>query len=150
MKALKEFDYNLWTTEENGNKKYWVGIKATGEITEVDIEVMKLLRCEEKKMWRYIEKQSKFGAPLSLDKIADEPSNEEWLTDSYDLCNDVQTEIMESAFIGTLSPLQKSVYEYCIRRVGNPTNFATEKGISKQAVTNTLRKIREKAKKYFL
>ena len=44
MKALKDFDYNLWTTGENGVKKYFVGIKATGEVTEVDAEVMKLLR----------------------------------------------------------------------------------------------------------
>ena len=44
MKALKEFDYNLWTTEENGVKKYFVGVKATGEVTEVDAEVMKVLR----------------------------------------------------------------------------------------------------------
>lgn len=43
MKALKEFDYNLWTTEENGVKKYFVGVKATGEVTEVDAEVMKVL-----------------------------------------------------------------------------------------------------------
>ena len=47
MKALKEFDYNLWTTEENGVKKYFVGVKATGEVTEVDAEVMKVLRNEE-------------------------------------------------------------------------------------------------------
>lgn len=39
MKALKEFDYNLWTTEENGVKKYFVGVKATGEVTEVDLSV---------------------------------------------------------------------------------------------------------------
>lgn len=47
MKALKEFDYNLWTTEENGVKKYFVGVKATGEVTEVDAEVMKVLNAQE-------------------------------------------------------------------------------------------------------
>ena len=57
MKALKEFDYNLWTTEENGVKKYFVGVKATGEVTEVDAEVMKVLRNEEKKMRRHIEEE---------------------------------------------------------------------------------------------
>lgn len=59
MKALKEFDYNLWTTEENGVKKYFVGVKATGEVTEVDAEVMKVLRNEEKKMRRHIEEEGK-------------------------------------------------------------------------------------------
>ena len=58
MKALKEFDYNLWTTEENGVKKYFVGVKATGEVTEVDAEVMKVLRNEEKKMRRHIEERA--------------------------------------------------------------------------------------------
>ena len=60
MKALKEFDYNLWTTEENGVKKYFVGVKATGEVTEVDAEVMKVLRNEEKKMRRHIEEEVLF------------------------------------------------------------------------------------------
>ena len=66
MKALKDFDYNLWTTEENGVKKYFVGIKATGEVTEVDAEVMKLLRNEEKKMRRHIEEEIELGTPLSF------------------------------------------------------------------------------------
>ena len=69
MKALKEFDYNLWTTEENGVKKYFVGVKATGEVTEVDAEVMKVLRNEEKKMRRHIEEEGELGAPLSIDEI---------------------------------------------------------------------------------
>lgn len=85
MKALKDFDYNLWTTEENGIKKYFVGIKATGEVTEVDAEVMKLLRNEEKKMRRHIEEEIELGTPLSLDSAAGDESNSTWLTDSTNL-----------------------------------------------------------------
>lgn len=112
MKALKDFDYNLWTTEENGVKKYFVGIKATGEVTEVDAEVMKLLRNEEKKMRRHIEEEIELGTPLSLDSAAGDESNSTWLTDAYDLGEEVQTEIMEETFIFSLSPLQKEVYGY--------------------------------------
>ena len=83
MKALKDFDYNLWTTEENGVKKYFVGIKATGEVTGVDAEVMKLLRNEEKKMRRHIEEEIELGTPLSLDSAAGDESNSTWLTDAY-------------------------------------------------------------------
>ena len=44
-----EFDYDLWTTEDG---KCMVRVKATGEVTEVDREVMKSLRAEEKKLRR--------------------------------------------------------------------------------------------------
>ena len=41
MKALKEFDYNLWTTEENGVKKYFVGVKCVfiGAATKAPTEI---------------------------------------------------------------------------------------------------------------
>ena len=46
-KTPVEFDYDLWTTEDG---KCMVRIKSTGEVTEVDREVMKALRAEEKWM----------------------------------------------------------------------------------------------------
>ena len=48
-KTPVEFDYDLWTTEDG---KCMVRVKATGETTEVDREVMKMLRNEEKKLRR--------------------------------------------------------------------------------------------------
>ena len=45
-----EFDYDLWISEDG---KCMVRVKATGETTEVDREVMKALRNEEKKLLRY-------------------------------------------------------------------------------------------------
>ena len=47
MKTLKEFDYDLWAIEENGRKRYFARIKATGEETEVSLEVMRLLLRQE-------------------------------------------------------------------------------------------------------
>ena len=42
-----EFDYDLWTTEDG---KCMVRVKSTGEVTEVDRKVMKMLRAEEKRI----------------------------------------------------------------------------------------------------
>ena len=50
MKTLKEFDYDLWAIEENGGKRYFARIKATGEEAEVSLEVMRLLLRQEKQM----------------------------------------------------------------------------------------------------
>lgn len=150
MKTLKDFDYDLWTTEENGIKKYYVRAKSTREVTEVDAGVMRLLRSEEKKMRRYIKEQNILGTPLSLDSHTDETVEGTWLADSYDLNEDVQTAIMEDDFNYSLSPLQRAVYEYCIKNNGSPSAFADDKGITKQAVSNTLRKIRKKAKDFFV
>ena len=44
-----EFDYDLWTTEDG---KCMVRVKITGEVTEVDREVMKALRAEEQRIRR--------------------------------------------------------------------------------------------------
>ena len=48
-KTPVEFDYDLWTTEDG---KCMVRVKLTGEVTEVDRDVMRILRSEEKKLRR--------------------------------------------------------------------------------------------------
>ena len=44
-----EFDYDLWTTEDG---KCMVRVKRTGEVSEVDRKVMRILRAEEKRIRR--------------------------------------------------------------------------------------------------
>ena len=75
-KTPKEFDYDLWTTEEG---KYMVRVKATGEVTEVSREVMKALRAEEKRMRRSFaseslddEQEEGGNTVLSLDALPDD------------------------------------------------------------------------------
>ena len=77
MKTLKEFDYDLWAIEENGRKRYFARIKATGEETEVSLEVMRLLLRQEKQMRREYAKQQIIGPVLSLDAIRDGGSMDE-------------------------------------------------------------------------
>ena len=43
------FDYDLWTTEDG---KCMVRVKRTGEVSEVDRKVMRILRAEEKRIRR--------------------------------------------------------------------------------------------------
>ena len=54
-KTPKEFDYDLWTTEDG---KCMVRIKATGEVVEVDRTVMQVLRSEEKRLRRALSSES--------------------------------------------------------------------------------------------
>ena len=78
-KTPVEFDYDLWTTEDG---KCMVRVKATGETTEVDREVMKALRNEEKKLRRSYDaggasdsEDSKDAQPstvLSLDAVPED------------------------------------------------------------------------------
>ena len=44
-----EFDYDLWTTEDG---KCMVRVKRTGEVSEVDRKIMRILRAEEKRIRR--------------------------------------------------------------------------------------------------
>ena len=52
MYKSKEFDYDLWTTQEGGTKHYWARVKATGEVAEISIEVMRFLRAEDTRRQR--------------------------------------------------------------------------------------------------
>ena len=64
MYKNKKFDYDLWTTNDNGIKRYWVRIRATQEVVEVDLETLRFLRTEEKKLNRYRENMLKNNITL--------------------------------------------------------------------------------------
>ena len=88
-KTPVEFDYDLWTTEDG---KCMVRVKATGETTEGDREVMKMLRNEEKKLRRSYdpsgssasgdEEETQPSTILSLDAVPEDDvkSSGGWLT----------------------------------------------------------------------
>ena len=78
MYKSKEFDYDLWTTQEGGIKRYWARVKATGEVAEISIEIMRCLRTEEKRIYREIETSQQRGSMLSLEFLYDE-EKEGWL-----------------------------------------------------------------------
>ena len=148
MYKSKEFDYDLWTTTENGTKHFWARVKATGEVTEVSHEVMCFLRSEEKKLYREIAAVRKHGSTLSLD-VPHGEEKESWFEDHGIGMSDMEIALVEEDFRKLLTPIQLAVFEECI--VGSTTlsDFAIQKGITKQSVSDVVNGIRKKAKKFF-
>jgi hypothetical protein len=152
MKTLKEFDYDLWAIEENGRKRYFARIKATGEETEVSLEVMRLLLSQEKQMRREYAKQQTIGPVLSLDAIRDGGSMDEaaWLLDTRQrIDSEVLTAELTDAFCKTLTDSQRSIFRECLIEGKSQTAYAAEHGISVPMVNKQIRAIRGKAKIYF-
>ena len=149
MQAVKEFDYHLWTTEENGIKKYWVKVKATGEVTEVNISVMRLLRREEKKLRRALEGQEAAGVVLSLDCVSDEEVAEYWLTDPYQMSDEVSITMLERELEKLLTPFQKEIYVYCMKGGMKYAEFARRHSLDKSTVYEARDAIRNKFKKIY-
>ena len=117
MKTLKEFDYDLWAIEENGGKRYFARIKATGEETEVSLEVMRLLLSQEKQIRREYAKQQTLGPVLSLDAIRDGGSMDEaaWMWDMRQrIDSEVLTAELTDAFCKTLTDSQRSIFTECL------------------------------------
>jgi hypothetical protein len=152
MKTLKEFDYDLWAIEENGRKRYFARIKATGEEAEVSLEVMRLLLSQEKQMRREYAKQQTIGPILSLDAIRDGGSMDEaaWLLDTrQSIDSEVLTAELTDTFCKTLTDSQRSIFRECLIEGKSQTAYAAEHGISVPMVNKQIRAIRGKAKIYF-
>ena len=156
MKTPIEFDYDLWTTEDG---KCMVRVKQTGEVTEVDRDVMKILRREEKQLRR-----SMTGAPiegsengeestiLSLDYVSTDGGDEmeaAWLVDRYDSIKEAELKFVERDFRKTLTDKQRSVYVNCLLLGMSYKDFADETGVSYQSVQQSVALIQKKAKKFF-
>ena len=152
MKTLKEFDYDLWAIEENGRKRYFARIKATGEETEVSLEVMRLLLSQEKQMRREYAKQQTIGPVLSLDAIRDGGSMDEsaWMRDMRQrIDSEVLTTELTDAFCKTLTDSQRSIFTECLIEGKSQSAYAAEHGMTRQSVHDAIALIRKKAKIYF-
>ena len=155
MKTPIEFDYDLWTTEDG---KCMVRVKSTGEVTEVDRDVMRLLRAEEKKLRR-----SMTGVPISgcedetatiltLDYVSyqgGEDMTSGWLEDKSDFTEEILNRLVLSEFVKQLTPKQQKVFKACIVEGKSSYQYAKEAGIRQPSVFETLTLIRKKAKKFF-
>lgn len=154
MKTPIEFDYDLWTTEDG---RCMVRVKRTGEVTEVDREIMKILRLEEKKLRRsYVGRHSDDegadgkGSILSLDMLPEgDPKASAWLVDPYDFTQEVHIRMLEEKFVTQLSEYQKEVYFSCLKNGMTGKEFAEQHGNSQQGVQQTVCLIRKMAKKFF-
>lgn len=150
MYKNKKFDYDLWTTNDDGVKRYWVRIRATQEVVEVDLKTLRFLRTEEKKIYRAIEDaRNNAGTVLSYEIFEDEEVSGEWLIDEKDIETQVlmQTEI--DAVVKTLTPKQFLVYKNCILEGMELREFARINNLSYSTVKDIRDAIRKKFQKSF-
>lgn len=156
-KTPVEFDYDLWTTEDG---KCMVRIKRTGEVTEVDRDVMRILRAEEKRIRRSYgadnnvdqkeENESHNESILSLDALPDdEVKSAAWLADPNDFLKEFIVQMQEEAFIEELTEREKDVYFFCIKDGCSQQDYADQSGLSVSRVSKIIAAIRKKAKKFF-
>ena len=108
-----EFDYDLWTTEDG---KCMVRVKITGEVTEVDREVMKALRAEEKRIRRALSSNkgtAKDGTEhqprtFSLSAVSEnEMEKSDWLVDPTSDFANVEARLFVESAMEMLSPLEQ-------------------------------------------
>lgn len=152
-----EFDYDLWTTEDG---KCMVRVKSTGEVTEVDREVMKILRAEEKKLRRSYgsssisedeDSEDRFSdTVLSLDALPDDNvKSSAWLADPKNYADEAIADILLEDFKRTLSPLHLSVFENCMMNGMTVREYAAMFEISKSYASKIEKAVREKIKNFF-
>lgn len=151
MKTIKEFDYDLWAIEENGEKKYFSRVKSTGEESEISHDVMKFLLSEEKRMRRDIQKRID-NPTLSIDNLEGvcESTDSNWLIDeAQDVETQVLTGILEEELISTLTSKQRKIYFMCVKDGMSLHKFAETYHVSYGAVFDSIEAIRKKSKKFF-
>lgn len=151
------FDYDLWTTEDG---KCMVRVKRTGEVSEVDRKVMRILRAEEKRIRRSYgsdnTSEDEDGAEkisdtvLSLDAMPeDDVKTAAWLADSYDLAKEVTMQLMVKTFYAGLTEKQRGVFEHCMIAGESLSSYAREIGVDYTTVQETRNALRKKFKKFF-
>ena len=122
---------------------------ATGEETEVSLEVMRLLLRQEKQMRREYAKQQTIGPVLSLDAIRDGGSMDEsaWLLDTRQrIDSEVLTAELADAFCKTLTDSQRSIFRECLIEGKSQSAYAAEHGMTRQSVHDAIALIRKKQK----
>lgn len=136
-----------------------VRVKSTGETTEVDREVMKILRNEEKRLRRSMTGVPIVGAEdgeeatlLSLDYVSVEGGEEmspAWLVDPHNFTSEIELRMTEADFLLVLTVREREVYDFCIREGGSQQEYAIMSGLSISRVSKIIAAIRKKAKKFF-
>ena len=149
MKTPNEFDYDLWTAQdEQGETHYLVRVKRTGEITEVTHDVMKFLRSMEKRMKRSINAIPHSGSILPLESLPDNEKSS-WCADGYSGVIEMEIRVIEQEFRLALTPEQLNTYINCIVNGESEKDYGAKFGKTQQAVARTIMRIREIAKKFF-
>lgn len=159
----KDFEYDIYSN----NGQWFVKIKQTGEICQIDKPLLRYLRSEEKKITRSKEPitdmesydyllavKSAIAHPLSTDcLLEDEDGNEienayfassENIEDSF-----ILKELMDEIF-NSLTEVQKKVFISVLYFGESVSEYSKRTGVSEQNIYKTIKKIRQKIKvEYF-
>ena len=148
-----EFDYDLWTTEDG---KCMVRVKRTGEVSEVDRKVMRILRAEEKRIRRSYssdnssEDEDGSDTVLSLDAMPeDDVKSAAWLADSRDCMEELITALKEKELLSLLTEKQRELYLAMTREGLTLREFARRKGIGIRAAFDLKAAVQKKFQKIF-
>ncbi len=146
MYKNKEFDYDLWTTETDGEKKYWVLVRRTNEVVEVNLETMRFLRNQEKGLYRAI--SSSKDSMLSLDALDEnDEKTEEWLVDKH--CFEDQI-CLKMSVASILTEKELSVFIRCFQEDGSLRNYAKKNRLSYSTIKERQDRIKVKLKKFLI
>ena len=156
-KTPVEFDYDLWTTEDG---KCMVRVKRTGEVSEVDRKVMRILRAEEKRIRRSYgsdnTSEDEDGAEkisdtvLSLDAMPeDDVKSAAWLADSRDCMEELITALKEKELLSILTEKQRELYLAMTREGLTLREFARRKGIGIRAAFDLKAAVQKKFQRIF-
>ena len=133
------FDYDLWTTEDG---KCMVRVKRTGEVSEVDRKVMRILRAEEKRIRR------SYGSDNSS-MPEDDVKSAAWLADSRDCMEELITALKEKELLSILTEKQRELYLAMTREGLTLREFARRKGIGIRAAFDLKAAVQKKFQRIF-
>lgn len=154
-KTPVEFDYDLWTTEDG---KCMVRVKITGEVTEVDREVMKALRAEEKRIRRALRSNEgtvKDGIAhqpriFSLSAVSEnEMEKSDWLVDPTSDFANIEARLFVESAMEMLSPLEQEIFLSCLLGEMPIRQFAERNGMRKSTAWDMANSIRKKLQEIF-
>lgn len=160
MYKIKDFDYDLWKDTDG---KCYARVRSTGEVCEISNDTMKLLRCEEKRIYRELDLRKSLDSenindktkasimyPLSFETADDENNDDSpWLQSDENLEEEQTAKDLEERFIDLLTDYQKEVFLFVLKNGESQIDFAKRKGTTYQNVQSIVSAIRKKAKKFF-
>lgn len=160
MYKIKDFDYDLWT---NADGKCFARVRSTGEVCEISSEAMKLLRCEEKRIYRELDLKKSLDSeniedktkdsimyPLSFE-INDDENDEDslWLQSDENLEEEQIARDLEDRILKQLTDYQKEVFLCVMKNGETQESFASRHNITSRGVRRIIEKIQRKAKNFF-
>lgn len=85
-----DFEYDLWKTSDD---KCFARVKSTGEVCEISSDTMKLLRCEEKRIYRELALKKS----LESENVDEKTKASIRYPLSFDVCDDESEELSAKA-----------------------------------------------------